>query len=64
MNNKVKIYYRNIVRPNLLQSKVLDYKNIYQVPQIQKIIINRGLGNASQNTRILETSHRSFIQYI
>jgi ribosomal protein L5 len=30
--------------------------NKYQVPRIEKIVINRGLGDASQNAKIL--NHR------
>jgi large subunit ribosomal protein L5 len=31
-----------------------EYKNRLQVPRVQKIVINRGLGDASQNTNLLE----------
>jgi large subunit ribosomal protein L5 len=30
--------------------------NKYQVPRIEKIVINRGLGDASQNAKILQSS--------
>lgn len=33
-----------------------NYKNKYQVPQIEKIVINRGIGDASQNAKLLELS--------
>lgn len=32
------------------------YQNIHQVPKVSKIIINRGLGEASQNAKALESS--------
>ena len=48
-----KIYFQNIV-PKLLEQ--FDYKNILQAPRIQKIVINRGLGDASQNAKILDSS--------
>jgi large subunit ribosomal protein L5 len=32
------------------------YKNTHQVPQIEKIVINRGLGDASQNAKIVDSS--------
>jgi large subunit ribosomal protein L5 len=32
------------------------YRNIHQVPKINKIVVNRGLGEAAQNTKILESS--------
>lgn len=34
----------------------LGYTNIHQVPKIEKIVINRGLGEASQNAKALESS--------
>ena len=42
------------IAPKLLKEN--NYKNKQQVPTIQKIVINRGLGDASQNTKILESS--------
>ena len=46
-------YSRNIV-PKL--SEQFGYSNIHQVPKVSKIIINRGLGEASQNAKALESS--------
>jgi large subunit ribosomal protein L5 len=31
-------------------SKEFHYKNIHEVPVLKKIVINRGIGDASQNT--------------
>ena len=31
------------------------YKNVMQVPKLEKIVINRGLGDASQNAKLLES---------
>ena len=31
-----------------------------QIPRLQKIVLNRGLGDASKNTKILESSLREF----
>ena len=33
-----------------------SYSNLHQVPKVNKIIINRGLGEASQNAKALESS--------
>jgi len=33
-----------------------SYSNLHQVPKVSKIIINRGLGEASQNAKALESS--------
>ena len=50
-----KQYFEEIV-PKLMQIPDLRYKNKQQVPYIQKIVINRGLGDASQNEQILKSS--------
>lgn len=54
MTERLKNKYKYIISPKLL--KELKYKNIHQIPSISKIVINRGLGDASQNSKILETS--------
>ena len=48
-----KFYVQNIV-PRLHEQ--FHYKNLLQAPQIEKIVINRGLGDASQNAKILDSS--------
>jgi large subunit ribosomal protein L5 len=48
-----KLYYQNIV--SILMEQ-FHYKNKLQVPRIEKIVINRGLGEASQNAKLLESS--------
>ena len=47
-----KFYFINIV-PNLIQQ--FHYKNKFQAPRIEKIVINIGLGNAAQNAKILDS---------
>nr|YP_009106229.1 ribosomal protein L5 [Binuclearia lauterbornii]AIT95041.1 ribosomal protein L5 [Binuclearia lauterbornii] len=47
------LYYQQII-PKLMEE--FTYKNKYQVPQIEKIVINRGLGDASQNAKLLDSS--------
>lgn len=54
-----KCYIEEII-PKLMQMPELNYKNKQQVPYIQKIVINRGLGDASQNEQILKSSPRNF----
>ena len=44
------------VLPKLMQIPEFNYKNKQQVPYIKKIVINRGLGDASQNEQILKSS--------
>ena len=46
--------YRETIRPKLL--KDLGLTNIHQVPKVQKVTVNRGLGEAAQNSKSLEAS--------
>ena len=48
-----KIYQETIV-PKLKEE--FGYTNLHQVPKVIKITINRGLGEASQNAKALESS--------
>jgi large subunit ribosomal protein L5 len=44
--------YRNDVVPKL--SKEFSYGNIHQVPRLVKIVVNVGLGEATQNPKLLD----------
>jgi len=46
-------YYKEIV-PELM--KKFKYKNIMQVPKLEKIVINMGVGEATQNVKELEVA--------
>jgi len=35
-------------------SKSLGYKNVHEVPRLEKIVVNMGLGEATQNTKIID----------
>ena len=56
MVQRLKKYYFDIIVPQLMSNIHLNYRNKQQVPKIQKIVINRGLGDASQNEQILKSS--------
>jgi large subunit ribosomal protein L5 len=58
MVEKFKKLYNEIVIPYLNEN--LEYKNIQEIPKIKKIQINRGLGIAAQNTKILKKSIEEF----
>ena len=53
MTQRLKTLYTEKIRPKFY--KDFQYKNIHEVPALQKIVINRGIGDASQNAKILET---------
>lgn len=56
MTPRLKTCYIEEVVPKLMQMSEFKYKNKQQVPYIRKIVINRGLGDASQNEQILKSS--------
>ena len=49
-------YYRADVIPQLM--KTFSYKNIMQVPKIEKVVVNMGLGAAVAEPKILEEAVR------
>ena len=54
MAQRLKHIYLEQVLPKL--NTDFNYHNIHQVPQVTKIVINRGLGDAGQNAKTLEAS--------
>ncbi len=54
MNTALQEIYNSKVIPDLQQK--FNYTNKQQVPRLVKITINRGLGEASQNSKALEKS--------
>jgi large subunit ribosomal protein L5 len=47
------LYNKEMV-PQLI--KDFDYKNVMQVPKLEKIVVNMGLGEAIQNVKILDSA--------
>ena len=45
-------FYEKEVQPALVRK--FKYKNVMQVPKLQKIVINMGLGEAIQNIKVLD----------
>ncbi|MHB1660484.1 MAG: 50S ribosomal protein L5 [bacterium] len=54
MSARYKEFYKNEVVPKLV--KETGYKNINQIPKLEKIVINMGLGEATSNSKIIEQS--------
>lgn len=50
---RLKEFYKTEVVP--LLSKKFSYKNVFQVPRLEKISINVGMGAATQDPKLLET---------
>ena len=54
MSTMKKDVYEKTVVP-ALQEK-FGYKNVMQIPRLQKIVINMGVGEAKENAKVLETA--------
>ncbi len=51
---RLKELYNNEIIPRLM--KDFGYRNVMEVPKLQKIVINMGLGEAIQNVKILDSA--------
>ncbi len=49
-----KALYKNEIAPKLKET--FGYKNIHQIPKIEKIVVNMGLGEAIQNIKVLDSA--------
>jgi large subunit ribosomal protein L5 len=52
--SRLKEFYLKSIVPQLM--KKFDYKNVMQVPRLEKITLNMGLGEAIQNVKILDAA--------
>lgn len=48
---RIKKHYKEFVVPELI--KQFNYKNIYEVPKLSKIVLNMGLGDVKDNSKSL-----------
>jgi len=51
---RLKTLYENDVRPQLI--KEFNYRNIMEVPKLQSVVLNMGLGEAIQNIKIMDNA--------
>ncbi len=54
--NELRAYYEQTIVPAMVEK--FSYKNIYEVPKIEKIVVNMGLGEAKENAKIMEFATR------
>ena len=54
--SQLKERYKKEIIPKLMKSD--RYKNIMQVPHLDKVVLNIGLGEATQNVKVLEAAER------
>ena len=52
--SQLKEFYEKEAVPKL--TKTFNYKNIMQVPRLEKVVLNMGLGEAIQNIKLLDTA--------
>jgi large subunit ribosomal protein L5 len=52
--SRLKTFYENEIRPQL--TKEFNYRNIMEVPRLQCVVLNMGLGEAIQNIKILDNA--------
>ena len=53
MSQLKEFYYKETV-PKLIET--FKYKNIMQVPKLEKVVLNMGLGEAIQNIKLLDSA--------
>ena len=54
MSSRLKEMYQNEIVPAL--TKKFGYKNVLQVPKLDKIVVNMGVGEAKENAKLLESA--------
>jgi large subunit ribosomal protein L5 len=58
---RLKVKYKTEIKAALL--KQFSYKNVMQVPRLQKIVVNMGLGEAVANPKIIESAVGEMSQF-
>ena len=54
MSSRLKDFYASEVVPAMI--KEFGYQNIMEVPKLDKIVINRGVGEARENAKVLDVT--------
>jgi len=52
--SQLKQYYENEVVPKLMET--FKYRNIMQVPKLDKVVLNMGLGEAIHNVKLIDSA--------
>ncbi|MCB6437656.1 50S ribosomal protein L5, partial [Erysipelatoclostridium ramosum] len=50
--NRLEQKYKEVVTPSLM--KKFNYKSVMEVPHVDKIVINMGIGEAISNPKVLD----------
>ena len=54
MSSRLKDIYKNEIVPEM--TKKFGYKNVMQVPKLEKIVVNMGVGEAKENVKLLDSA--------
>ena len=60
MNSRLQMRYKSSVVPQHVEE--FSYKNLHQVPVISKIVLNVGLGEATENPKLIERANEELAQ--
>ena len=52
--SRLKEQYVNEIAPAMM--KKFGYKNVMQIPKLEKIVVNMGVGEAKENAKLLESA--------
>ena len=55
--SRLKDLYSNEIKDAMV--KKFGYKNVMQIPKLDKIVINMGVGEAKENAKVLDTAKGS-----
>ncbi|MBO7605827.1 MAG: 50S ribosomal protein L5, partial [Elusimicrobiaceae bacterium] len=50
---RLKVFYNETVAPQLKEK--FGYKNVMEIPKIEKIVINVGAGEAKDNSKVISS---------
>jgi large subunit ribosomal protein L5 len=50
-------YYKKEVMGRMM--KEFKYKNVMQVPKVTKVVLNIGMGEATQNVKVLDSARKN-----
>ena len=54
MSSRLKETYKSEIVPAMI--KKFEYKNVMQVPKLEKVVINMGVGEAKENAKLLDAA--------
>ena len=57
--SRLKEKYKKEIIPGLMER--CGYKNVMQVPHLDKMVLNIGVGEAIQNAKVLEAAERDMV---